>query len=344
MKGIKRLAQELNISIGTVSRALNGKPDVSEETRKRVLEGAAAMGYVPNQAGRSLRRGNTNAIGFVFESSTGATGYGDTFFLDVFAGVQVVLSRHHLDLVVLPCPHDEDPTDYVQRVIARRMVDGLIISATRRKDARIEMLNKSGIPFVAFGRSQTPGSYPWVDLDFEGVANHAVDRLVAAGHRRIAVAAPSNDINLGFVYLEGFRNALQRHGIAFDPNLVLRVASSEDGGYQLGHDLLRLPERPSAVVLTNEMTAIGLYRRLGEAGVKPGRDLAVVNFRESRLSRFMSPTLTSFRISLPTVGVTLGEALLASMPEHAEHYPMGLVHRVLPMELIEGESDALPVA
>lgn len=343
MKGIRRLAQELNISIGTVSRALNGKPDVSEETRKRVMEGAAAMGYVPNQAGRSLRRGNTNAIGFIFESNTGATGYGDTFFLDVFAGVQVVLSRHHLDLVVLPCPYDEDPAEYVRRIMARRMVDGLIISATRRKDARIEMLNKSGIPFVTLGRSQTPGSYPWLDLDFEGVANQAVDRLVAAGHRRIAAAAPSNDINLGFVYLDGYRNALKRHGIPFDPELVLRVASSEEGGYQLGHELLNMDQRPTAVMLTYEMTAIGLYRRLNEAGVKPGRDISVVSFRESRLSRFMSPTLTSFRISLGTVGITLGEALLASMPDYAEHYPMGLVHRVLPMELVEGESDAIPI-
>lgn len=340
MKGIRRLAEQLNISIGTVSRALNGKPDVSEDTRKRVMEAAAAMGYVPNQAGRALRKGNTNAIGFMIASDAGGTsGYGDTFFLDVFAGVQDVLSRHHLDLVVLPCPYDDDPTEYVRRMMARRMVDGLIISATRRKDSRIEILNRAGIPFVALGRSTTPGNHPWLDLDFEGVANQAVDRLVAAGHRRIAAAVPSNDINLGFVYLDGYRSALARHGIAYDPGLVLRVASSEQGGYQLGHEMLSMPERPTAVMLIYEMMAIGLYRRLTEAGVRPGRDIAVVSFRESALSRFLSPTLTSFRISLRTVGVALAEALLASMPDYAEQYPLGLVHRVLPLELVEGESD-----
>ena len=341
MKGIRRLAQQLNISIGTVSRALNDKPDVSEETRKRVMQAAATMGYMPNQAGRALRKGNTNAIGFMIASGagTGTNGYGDTFFLDVFAGVQDVLSRHHLDLIVLPCPDDDDPTEYIRRMMARRLVDGLIISATRRKDTRIEILNRVGIPFVALGRSTTPGSYPWLDLDFEGVANQAVDRLVAAGHRRIAVAVPSNDVNLGFIYIEGYRSALERHGIAYDPDLVLRVASSEEGGYQLGHELLSLPEVPTAVMLIYELMAIGLYRRLTEAGVQPGRDMAVVSFRESALSRFLSPTLTSFRISLRTVGVTLAEALLASMPSYSEHYPLGLVHRVLPLELVEGESD-----
>nr|WP_210316308.1 substrate-binding domain-containing protein [Devosia oryzisoli] len=333
------MAQDLNISIGTVSRALNGKSDVSQETRARVMEAAAAMGYVPNQAGRSLRKGNTNAIGFIYEGEVGTTGHGDTFFLGVFSGVQDVLSRHHLDLVVLPCPRDDDPTEHVRRIMARRMVDGLIVSATRRKDSRIELLNRAGIPFVALGRSSTPGTYPWLDLDFAGVAGQATDRMVAAGHRRIAVAVPSNDVNLGFVYLEGYKQALARHGIAFDPELVLRVASSEEGGYQAGHELLSMDNRPTAVLLIYELMAIGLYRRLNEAGVRPGRDVAVVGFRESSLSRFLSPTLTSYRISLRSVGVMLAEALLASMPDYAEHYPMGLVHRVLPLELVEGESD-----
>lgn len=341
MKGIKRLALELNVSIGTVSRALNGKPDVNEATRKRILDAAAAMGYVPNQAGRTLRQGSTKAVGFVFESSIGTSGYGDTFFLGVFAGVQEVLSRHNLDLVVLPCPVDHDPDDYVRRMIARRMVDALILSATRRKDSRIELLNRAGIPFISLGRSSTPGSYPWIDLDFAGVAAQAVDRLVAAGHQRIVAAVPSNDVNLGFVYLEGYRKALERHGISYDPELVLRVSSSEEGGYQVGHEVLNMEQRPTAVMLIYELMAIGFYRRLNEAGVRPGRDIAVVSFRESPLSRFLSPTLTSFRISLRSVGVTLAEALLASMPDYAEHYPLGLVHRVLPLELVEGESDLL---
>jgi DNA-binding LacI/PurR family transcriptional regulator len=339
LKGIRRLAQELDLSIGTVSRALNGKPDVNEQTRQRVLEAASAMGYVPNQAGRTLRQGSTNAIGFIIESGTDSAGNSDNFFLGVFSGVQEVLSRHQLDLVVLPCPSDEDPKLYVQRMMARRLVDAMIISATHRRDGRIEMLEHSKIPFVALGRSGTPGSYPWIDLDFEGVAGRAVDRLVAAGHRRIAVGIPSNDINLGFVFHDGYKSALARQGLEYDPQLVFRVSSSEQGGYQLAHDVLALPERPTAVVLVYELMAIGLYRRLSEVGLSPGRDMAVVGFRESPLSRFLSPTLTCFRLSLCDLGVAVAEALLASMPAYAEFYPQGLVRRVWPLELVDGESD-----
>lgn len=339
MKGIRQLADRLNISIGTVSRALNGRPDVNEETRRRVLEAAAEFGYVPNQSGRSLRQGTTNAIGFMVESGFDTAGNPDNFFLGVFDGVQTVLSRHHLDLVVLPCATDEDPTQYLRRMVARRLVDALIISATHRKDERIELLNKARIPFIALGRSATPGDHPWIDLDFEGVAHRAVDRLVAKGHRRIAVCVPSNDINLGFVFLDAYKAALGRHGIAPEPGLVIRAASSEQGGYQAAHELLTMAEPATAIVLVYELMAIGFYRRLIEAGLSPGRDVAVIAFRESPLSRFLSPPLTCFRMSLRSLGIALGESLLASMPTYAEVYPQGIVHRVWPMELVEGGSD-----
>ena len=98
--------------------------------------------------------------------------------------------------------------------------------------------------------------------------------------------------------------------------------------------------RPTAVVLIYELMAIGLYRRLAEAGLQPGRDIAVIGFRESPLAKFLSPTLTCFRMSLRDLGISLGESLLASMPAFAETYPDGVVHKLWPMELVEGESDA----
>ena len=140
MTGIRRLAQHLDISIGTVSRALNGRPDVNEATRKRVLEAAAELGYVPNQSGRSLRQGTTNIIGFMMQTGQEITGQGDTFFMSVFDGIQTVFARHHLDLVALLCSSEEDPDEYLRRVVARGFADGLILSATQRHDPRLEFL------------------------------------------------------------------------------------------------------------------------------------------------------------------------------------------------------------
>ena len=342
MTGIRRLAQELNVSIGTVSRALNGKPDVNEATRKRVLEAAAAMGYVANQAGRALRKGSTGVVGFMMQTGSEITGEGDVFFMSVFDGVQTVFARHQLDLVALLCSSEEDPDAYMQRVVARGFADALIISATKREDHRIDFLASRKIPFIALGRSLTDAGHPWLDLDFEGMATAGVSRLVAKGHRRIGVFAPLDDINLGFVFLDAYQQALAEHGIAFDPDLVFRAHPNERGGHAIALVIAAMPpeKRPTGFLLTNEVMAAGLYNGLYEVGLPPGQAVAVIG-RDSPYAHYLAPKLTCFRLSLRDLGITLAESLLATMPAYAAHYPYGVVRKVVPMNLVEGESDAI---
>jgi DNA-binding LacI/PurR family transcriptional regulator len=341
MTGIRRLAQQLNLSIGTVSRALNGKPDVSAETRKRVLKAAAAAGYVPNQAGRALRKGSTGVIGFMMQTGSEITGQGDVFFMSVFDGVQTVLARHKLDLVALLCSSEEDPDAYLQRVVARGFADALIISATKRQDHRIDFLASRNIPFIALGRSETDAGHPWIDLDFEGMAEVGVSRLIDKGHRRIGVFAPLDDTNLGHVFVGAYREVLARHSISFDPDLVFRAHPNERGGHAIAHAIAAMPaeRRPTGFVLTNEVISLGLYNGLNEVGIRPGQSIAIVG-RDSPQAHFLAPKLTCFRLSLRDLGIALAECLLATMPEYSEHYPLGTVRKLVRLELIEGESDA----
>jgi DNA-binding LacI/PurR family transcriptional regulator len=339
MKGIARLAQELGISTGTVSRALNGKPDVSEETRQKVLEAARRRGYAPNQAARSLAQGTTRAVGFVIELGPGGTvGFG-YFVMGVCDGVQSVLRQHGLDLFVLPCPTDQDRHAFLERLVARGVVDGIILAATRRVDPSIEFLQSSGLPFVAFGRSTSGHGYSWIDLDFETVANVAVDRLVAAGHRRIALTVPSGDLNFGTVFKDAYRGALARHGLPYDRELVFVTRLEEAAGYALVDDLLRLDDRPTAIVLVYEIAAIGIYRRLAERGLEPGKDLAVIGFRDEPAIRFLAPSLTTFSISLHDIGVALGTALVDQIPQYAGHSAQRVAQVLCPLSLRPGDSD-----
>jgi DNA-binding LacI/PurR family transcriptional regulator len=336
---IRDLARHLDISIGTVSRALNGKSDVNSETRRRVLEAAEQLGYVPNQSGRSLRQGTNNTIGFMIETGADTTAHGDTFFMSVFDGVQAVFARHRLDLLALLCSSDENSYEYLRRMVPRGFVDGLIISATQRIDPRIDYLAERRIPFIALGRSLTDAGHPWFDLDFEGMARMAVERLVARGHKRIAVTAPVNEINLGYLFVESYQAALDANGIAFDPELVVRATPNEAGGYDVARRLMAMKERPTAVLLVNEVMSVGLYRGLHEAGILPGRDMAVIG-RDSPHARFLSPSLTCFRLSLRGLGIALAEALLSTMPAYRHIYPGSPRSKIWPMELVAGESDA----
>ncbi|OQP87241.1 LacI family transcriptional regulator [Rhizobium rhizosphaerae] len=339
MKGIRALARHLDISIGTVSRALNGRPDVNPETRARVMEAARALGYTPNQSGRSLRQGVTNTIGFMIEMSPDANASSDDFFMGVFEGVQTVLTRHKLDLVVFPCPAQENSVDYLARIVRRGLVDAMIISATRRRDDRVEYLDKAHIPFIALGRSDSGPNMRWVDLDFEGVAKSSVERLVAQGHRRIALAIPADDINLGHVFHDAYRATLEAQGLAYDPALVFHAQRVLEGGYDLAAAVTSLPDRPTAILLSSEVLSLSLYRGLQERGIRAGRDLAVIGFRNNPRARFLTPSLTCHSVSLSELGQTLAETLLAGMPAYAALYPERDRNLIWPMELVKGESD-----
>jgi DNA-binding LacI/PurR family transcriptional regulator len=339
MRGIARLAHELGISTGTVSRALNGKPDVNENTRRLVLEAAKRLGYAPNQAARTLAQGTTRSVGFMMDLDRETAASSEYFFMGVFDGVQSVLTRHGLDLLVLPRPTKEQALSYLERYVARGVFDGMILAATQRVDPRIDLLEAAGIPFVTLGRSSSGSGYPWIDLDFEGVAAAAVDRLVARGHRRIAITLPFGNINFGPVFEAAYREALERHGIAFDPQLVFVTRRHEEAGYDLVDDALAVPEPPTAILLIYESVAIGIYRRLAELGLQPGKDLAIIGFRDEPTVRFLAPALTCFSASLHDIGEELAAALLSRVPAYADSFPPVLVQKRVPMTLRPGESD-----
>jgi DNA-binding LacI/PurR family transcriptional regulator len=344
MRGIARLAQELGISTGTVSRALNGKQDVNEETRRKVLEAARRLGYAPNQAARTLAQGTTRSIGFIIDLDPESAASSDYFFMGVFDGVQSVLSKHGLDLLVLPCPTDQDPFAYLQRIVARGVVDGMILSGTKRVDPRIDHLIEAGIPFVTLGRSSSGKDHSWIDLDFEGVVAIAMARFFAMGHRRIALTVPHGEVNFGAIFEAAYRDALASQGIAFDPALVLATRRNEEAGYAIVDPLLALDDPPTAVLLIYEVTAIGVYRRLGERGLRPGRDFAVIGSRDEPTVRFLTPSITCFGMSRQDLGVTVGEALLGQLPAFANSYPGGAVQKRTPLTLLLGESDQYPPA
>src|SRR5687768_10748407 len=339
MRGIARLAQELGISTGTVSRALNGKRDVSAETRQRVLEAAERLGYAPNQAARTLAQGATRSVGFAIDLNMETAASSDYFFMGVFDGLQSVLAPNGLDLLVLPCPTDQDRNAYLERFVARGVVDGIVLAATQRVDRRIELLQSARIPFVTLGRSTSGKDYSWIDLDFEGVARAAIDRFVSLGHRRIAVTVPVGEINFGAVFLEAYRAALEAHALSYDPSLVFTTRRTEEAGYALADQMLSLSDPPTAVLLIFEIAAIGLYRRLAELGRQPGRDLAIIGFRDEPTVRFLEPALTCFSVSLRGVGIALGEALLAQLPQYTQRFPGRTVQTRCHSTLRAGESD-----
>lgn len=310
---IRSLAAHLGLSIGTVSRALNGQADVSAATRARVIEAAQALGYSPNQAGRSLRRKRTSTVAFILPLAPDSIMFGDPFFLAVLAGVQTVIEAAGLELVVLLARAEQDALGVLQRHLSRGVADAWILAATGRDDARIALLAARGTPFVTLGRSGVVADYPSIDLDFEGMVDVAMAQFLAAGHERIAIITSGPNVNFSHLVMARYEAALRDAGLAVDPDLIHvgRVNVAQCAAATTA--FLALDRRPSAIFVMSEAGPVGVYASLHAAGLTPGRDVAVIGQRMTPACAALEPTLACFEVELQDLGEALGRALLSRM-------------------------------
>lgn len=324
--GIRQLASELRLSIGTVSRALNDRPDVNDETRARVKAAAIRAGYVPNQSGRSLRSGRTGIIAAVIPTRTFASTTDPGLFA-ILEGARRTLRDQGLELAVLFRGPEEDALENLQRTVQRRIADAVIISETMEADPRIAYLNACGMDYVTFGRSRGIQDYPFVDFDFESMAREAVRIFVADGHRRLAVALSEPALNYEAIIADEVRAAARRHGL---PPGAVQILPTR-GGRLTGPGRDRFAagtEIPTAILATHECIAATLYADLEALGLGIGRDVSVVCTFPAVDTRSLAPALSHFSADLDAVGVALAETLAGFLPDG----PPG--HRRTPSHLV----------
>ncbi|GAB0112835.1 LacI family DNA-binding transcriptional regulator [Acidisoma sp. C75] len=337
--GIRDLAAHLGISIGTISRALNNRPDVNPETRARVIAAAEKLGYTPQQSGRSLRKGITHRIGLLWEIPSGREAYGEPFFLSLFGGTQAVLGKRGYDLVVmLDQPGaDDDPLARLRRIVQRREVDALILPWTRARDSRLDYLAETRLPFVALGRSLSGGAHPAIDLDFERAGEAAAGRFAAAGHQHIGIGLPEEALMQKRFFLAGFRQGLAAAGLALPDGAIAEGAVTAAGGYAIACRLLERSPRPTAILLIDSSMAVGLYRRLAELGLQAGRDVAVIGgVHDTPVTEFLVPALSCFTLDTAALGRRLAAVLLERLEGGA---PAGGTE-LWPLDFLARQSDA----
>lgn len=289
---IRDVARYLNLSITTVSRALDGYDDVAEETRQRVIQAALELGYVPTGAARQLRRKRADAIGYILPTTQPR--FADPFFSEFIAGLGDGAASYNLDLVVSTAPPGEKAEEILyERWVRSRRVDGIVLSRMRCYDWRVEFLAKNKFPFVALGRSLTPVDFPYVEVDAQSGFATLVKHLAARGHRRIAYIGASPVLMLQSVRLAGYRQGLEAVGLPFDETLVVEGNLTRQGGYEAARRLLELLNPPTAIIGANDLTAIGAMRAAHERGLIVGRDLAVAGFDGIEDAEHTHPPLTT---------------------------------------------------
>lgn len=305
---LKNLAQTLGISETTVSRALNGYPEVSEKTRMRVLAAAKAAGYRPNPVARSLAVGRTNVIGIVYPLLP--ADLGDPMFLDFVGGMSSALESRGMNLVIAPSSSANELRSY-DHIVKGKRVDGLIVSRTKVHDERIAFLAKHGWPFIAHGRTSSDAPYAWFDYDNEAGIRIAMDELFALGHQRIGFISAPLEMNCAMQRLDSFKKRIRSAGLQIDPRHLIADALDRRSGYQAMQKLLHCSSRPTAVIVENHLAGIGAMRALMDAGIGVGRDISIIIWGSLADSLVSHQVATIEQPEQKQAGVKVIEMLLA---------------------------------
>lgn len=333
---IRDVAKRLNISIYTVSRALNGYTDVSEETRERVILTAQEMGYTPSNAARQLRLKRADVIGYIIPAS--GPHFSDPFFTNFIAGLGDEATSQKLDLMVSVAPPDSPAEEQIyERWIQGHLVDGVVLSRMRLDDWRVKYLHHHGFPFVGHGQTALNIEFPFIDVDSSRGFTLLVRHMFERGHRRIAYIGAPAVYTLQADRFTGYQVGLTAVGIPYDPTLVAVGDFTRNGGYQAAQTLLSLENPPTAIIGVTDMTAIGAMRAARERNLVVGRDLAVAGYDGMEDSENADPPLTTLKQPV----YEAARRLVATLVERIAGKTITVTNNILQPELIVRASSGI---
>jgi DNA-binding LacI/PurR family transcriptional regulator len=300
------VASRAGVAISTASVALNDRPGVSDSTRKRIREVADELGFTASVRGKSLSAKRAFALGLVLQRDTAVLG-SDPFFGAFLGGVESILNGRDYALVLQMATESEDALKRYRRLAADRRVDGVFLLEIQTDDPRVPLLQDLHLPAV--GANAVDGfPFPSVRQDHRAGIASLVNYLIGVGHTRIAhvTGTPS------FIHTHQ-REAAWRESLAaagLEPGPSLPGDFTYEGGRRAADRLLGIPDRPTAVICANDLTAIGLMTRVQELGLSVPEDISVAGYDGIELGGYLRPTLTTVRTDPAEIGAEAARLLL----------------------------------
>ncbi|MCY1633776.1 LacI family DNA-binding transcriptional regulator [Marinifilum sp. D737] len=312
---IKDIAKELGISASTVSRALKDHPDISAKTKEAVNELAKKWHYKPNAVALSLRHSKSNVIGVIIPEIV------HHFFSSVISGIEKIAHEAGYNVMMFQSNESyERELANVQALLSSR-VDGVLVSMSKetRNFSHFKELRNNGIPVVFFDRVCNEISSDNVIVDDFAGAFTAVEHLINTGCKRIAHLSAPQHMLLGQNRQKGYRQALLKHKLPIDDELIIKCDSFEEA-LEKTPDLLRLPQPPDAIFAVNELTAAGALSVVKKTGFRVPDDISIIGFTDGVVSRTSDPALTTLEQHGYEVGLRASELLVGRIKEGEMDY------------------------
>lgn len=314
------VARKAGVSRTTVSFVLNNVAgmQISEETRKRVIDAARELGYVPDAAAQALASGRSKTIGLLLARQTHVIA-SDMFLTQILEVLVREVNRQGMRLMLEVVADYEDQESYL-KLVRSNSIDGVLYSGPRFDDAALRSLVEHGVPTVVMGALEDT-TYHFVDVDNRAAAERAVHHLVHLGHTQVGCITNARPSYVAAIdRLQGYKDALGSAGLAVDSRLVRYGDFDPESGYFQMNSLLDANLGLTAVFVASDIVAFGAMAAIRERGLQIPEDIAIVGFDDVPLSRYMDPSLTT--IQLPVI----------DLARRASEMVVGLIRGVEPLQ------------
>jgi LacI family transcriptional regulator len=300
---ISEIARRANVSTATVSRTLNSSGPVKAATARKVWRAVTELNYVPNSHARALVSGRSRMLGVIVSDIT------NPFFPELLRSFELRAAEKQYDLLVTSTGYETTKMSACLRRMLERKVDGVAMMTSEMDLGLIKELSSRGVPMVFMDVGQIGPKMSHVAVDYGNGVRQAVDHVVELGHKHIAFISGPLDLHSARTRRQAFLEGMRAHGLSADKKMIREGMHTADGGHEAMEALLRLSKKPTAVVCSNDWTAIGALNAIVSSGLRVPHDISLVGFDDIPLATYTNPPMTSVRMSAADVGTVAFQAL-----------------------------------
>lgn len=318
------VAREANVSMATVSRVVNGNPNVKPATRKKVLEVIERLGYRPNAVARGLASKKTTTVGVIIPDIS------STSFADMARGIEDIATMYKYNIILSNSDQNKEKELHLLNTMLGKQVDGIVFMSGNITEEHVAEFEKSPVPIVLAGSIEDSGKISAVNINYQQAAFDVISSFVEKGHRNIAfVIGPLHEPINKDKKLEGYRLALQEAGIEYREELVVEGDYTYDSGIEAIEKLLEAEEKPTAIFVGSDEMALGVVHGAEDKGFKIPEDFEVISSDNTRLTLMVRPQLTTVVQPLYDIGAVAMRLLTKYMnKEKVSEHIVVLPHRI----------------
>nr|WP_304219232.1 catabolite control protein A [Fredinandcohnia onubensis] len=318
------VAREANVSMATVSRVVNGNPNVKPTTRKKVQEAIDRLGYRPNAVARGLASKKTTTVGVIIPDIS------NIFYSELARGIEDIATMYKYNIILSNSDQNKDKEFHLLNTMLGKQVDGIVFMSGNITEEHVEEFEKSPVPIVLAASVESTNTVPAVTIDVEQAAYDAVTEFANKGHKKIAfVTGPLNEPINGEKKLNGYKRAIEDAGLSYNEELVIEGDYTYDSGIEGFERIHELVDKPTAVFVGTDEMALGVIHSAQDLGYSIPNDFEVISFDNTRLALMVRPQLTSVVQPMYDIGAVAMRLLTKFMnKENVEEQIVTLPHRI----------------